>query len=135
LAVELDCDGDALRFTVHQHGTGFCHTGTRSCWDAGFTFGSLERIIVDRIERPEPGSGTNRVLDDPDLLAAKLVEEAAELASASDADEAVHETADLLYFALVRLRRAGGSLAEVEAELQRRHGRVRRRAMDAKVTP
>ena len=27
LRVDLDCDRDALRFTVRQHGAGFCHTG------------------------------------------------------------------------------------------------------------
>jgi phosphoribosylformimino-5-aminoimidazole carboxamide ribonucleotide (ProFAR) isomerase len=34
LGVDLDCDRDALRFTVRQHGSGFCHLQTRSaaCW-------------------------------------------------------------------------------------------------------
>ena len=32
LRVELDCDRDALRFVVRQHGSGFCHTGTPGCW-------------------------------------------------------------------------------------------------------
>ncbi len=132
LAVDLDCDGDALRFTVHQHGAGFCHSGSRSCWDSGFSFGSLERIITNRLERPEPGSGTSKLVGDPELLNAKLLEEAGELAAAADADEAIHETADLLYFALVRLRAAGGNLADVQAELHRRNGRVRRRPMRAK---
>jgi phosphoribosyl-AMP cyclohydrolase len=30
--VDVDCDRDALRFTVRQHGVGFCHTGTDTCW-------------------------------------------------------------------------------------------------------
>jgi phosphoribosyl-ATP pyrophosphohydrolase len=132
LAVDLDCDDDALRFTVHQHGSGFCHTGARSCWEAGFSLGSLERVITDRLEAPEPGSGTGLLLEDPQLLAAKLREEAGELAAATSADEVVHETADLLYFALVRLRGAGARLEDVETELRRRNGRVRRRAMTAK---
>jgi phosphoribosyl-AMP cyclohydrolase len=33
-AVALDCDGDALLVTVDQIGPA-CHTGTRSCFDAG----------------------------------------------------------------------------------------------------
>lgn len=132
LAVDLDCDGDALRFTVHQHGTGFCHTGSHSCWDEQFSLMSLERTVAERVESPEPGSGTNRLLDDPGLLAAKLIEEAGELAAAGDTTGAIHETADLLYFALVALRRAGGSLRDVNAELGRRHGRVYRRPMRAK---
>ena len=32
LGVELDCDGDALRFRVFQHGHAACHTGRPSCF-------------------------------------------------------------------------------------------------------
>lgn len=31
-AVAVDCDGDAILLTVHQHGPA-CHTGTRTCFD------------------------------------------------------------------------------------------------------
>jgi phosphoribosyl-ATP pyrophosphohydrolase len=130
--VDLDCDADALRFTVHQHGTGFCHTGSRSCWDPTFSLHVLDRVIAQRLTNPEPGSGTAALLADPELLAAKITEEAAELNEALPADEVVHEAADLLYFTLTRLRQAGASLADVEAELGLRHSRVRRRPMTAK---
>jgi len=33
-SVALDCDGDALLVKVDQVG-GACHTGDRTCWDAG----------------------------------------------------------------------------------------------------
>ncbi|GAB2594170.1 phosphoribosyl-AMP cyclohydrolase [Pseudactinotalea suaedae] len=33
-SVEIDCDGDALLLRVEQVGPA-CHTGTRSCFDAG----------------------------------------------------------------------------------------------------
>jgi phosphoribosyl-ATP pyrophosphohydrolase/phosphoribosyl-AMP cyclohydrolase len=32
LRVDLDCDRDALRFIVRQHGSGFCHQKTWTCW-------------------------------------------------------------------------------------------------------
>ncbi|MBK8801431.1 MAG: phosphoribosyl-AMP cyclohydrolase [Fibrobacteres bacterium] len=32
VGAELDCDGDALRFRVVQHGNAACHTGRRSCF-------------------------------------------------------------------------------------------------------
>ena len=32
LRVDLDCDRDAMRFTVRQHGSGFCHKNTWTCW-------------------------------------------------------------------------------------------------------
>ena len=32
LRVALDCDRDTVRFTVRQHGAGFCHAGTTTCF-------------------------------------------------------------------------------------------------------
>lgn len=32
LRVDLDCDRDAIRFIVRQHGSGFCHKKTWTCW-------------------------------------------------------------------------------------------------------
>jgi len=132
LRVDLDCDRDALRFTVRQHGVGFCHQERRSCWSDGFDLGALERVIEARRDEPVPESGTARLLTDGALLGAKLREEAEELAAATSAPEAVHETADLFYMGLVALVRAGASLADVLAELERRHGAVSRRPMVAK---
>jgi len=130
--VDLDCDRDALRFTVRQRGAGFCHLERRFCWPSGFDLDDLVRTITERATRPEPGSGTVKLLRDHGLLAAKLREEAEELGRASDRVEVVHETADVLYLALVALVRGGGSLAEVVAELSRRRGAVTRRPMAAK---
>jgi len=130
--VDLDCDRDALRFTVRQHGAGFCHLDRRSCWPSAFDLDALARTIAERAARPEPGSGTAKLLGDPGLLAAKLREEAEELGRAGDRVDVVHETADVLYLALVALVRGGGSLAEVVAELSRRRGAVTRRPMAAK---
>jgi phosphoribosyl-ATP pyrophosphohydrolase len=132
LRVDLDCDRDALRFTVRQHGVGFCHRETPSCWPDRFDLGVLERVIQARRDEPVPESGTARLLTDAALLGAKLREEAVELAGAGTAAEAVHETADLFYMGLVALVRTGGSLADVVAELERRHGAVGRRPMVAK---
>lgn len=129
--VDLDCDRDALRFTVRQGGAGFCHLDRRSCWPppVAFDLADLERTITDRIARPVAGSGTTRLLAEPGLLAAKLREEAEELARADSAEDVVRETADVLYMALVALARGGGTLAGVRAELARRHRAVNRRPM------
>jgi len=130
--VELDCDRDALRFTVRQRGAGFCHLDRRSCWPSGFDLDDLTRTIAERAARPEPGSGTAKLLADPALLAAKLREEAEELARADARGDVVHEAADLLYLTLVAVVRGGGTLAEVVAELSRRRGAVTRRPMVTK---
>lgn len=135
LQVAADCDRDALRFTVRQHGTGFCHTGTRTCWGADRGLAPLLRLLARRLEDAPAGSYTRRLLDDPQLLRAKLLEEAGELAAAQAREDVVHETADVLYFALVALARGGGSLEEVEAALDRRALNVSRRAGDAKAPP
>ena len=130
--VDLDCDRDALRFTVRQAGVGFCHLNRRSCWESEFDLADLERTLADRIARPVPGSGTARLLADPELLGAKLREEADELAEAKSSEDVVRETADVFYMALVALARSGGTLADVRAELARRHRAVSRRPMARK---
>ncbi len=132
--VDLDCDRDALRFTVRQAGAGFCHLNRPSCWNSEFDLADLERTLADRMARPVIGSGTSQLLADPALLAAKLREEADELAQAQSSEDVVRETADVLYMALVALVRGGGTLADVRAELARRHGAVSRRPM-ARKTP
>ena len=131
LRVDLDCDNDALRFTVRQNGSGFCHTGRRSCWPPQFSLSSLERVIADRRARPASQSGTSKLLRDSALLEAKLLEEIAELARAETEAEAVHEVADVLYFTLVAAARNGVTIDSVLKELERRHRRVSRRPMTA----
>ena len=81
IRVDLDCDRDALRFTVRQD-KGFCHLGSRSCWGDDHGVGRLDRRIGDIISRGTTGN-TFRLSKDPDLLASKLSEEAAELAAAT----------------------------------------------------
>jgi phosphoribosyl-ATP pyrophosphohydrolase len=132
LGVALDCDRDALRFTVRQAGTGFCHRETRTCFGTDEGLGGLERTIAARVADAPEGSYTRRLLGDPSLLDAKLVEEAGELAAATTPDEATGEAADVLYFTLVALARHGVALADVEQELDRRARRVSRRGGDAK---
>ncbi|HLZ45798.1 MAG TPA: phosphoribosyl-ATP diphosphatase [Gemmatimonadales bacterium] len=130
--VDLDCDRDTLRFTVRQSGAGFCHLNRRSCWPSDFDLAELELALADRKRRPIAGSGTTKLLADPALLAAKLREEAEELAQAESSQDVVRETADVLYMALVTLTRGGGTLADVRAELARRHRAVSRRPMVGK---
>jgi phosphoribosyl-ATP pyrophosphohydrolase/phosphoribosyl-AMP cyclohydrolase len=132
LRVDMDCDRDALRFTVRQEGVGFCHKNTRTCWGAGDGLQGLVDRITAMKQAAVPGSYTARLLSDPSLLASKLTEEARELADARTHGEIVHEAADLLYFTLARLASSGVSLGEVERELDHRRLKVSRRGGDAK---
>jgi phosphoribosyl-ATP pyrophosphohydrolase len=132
LAIDIDCDRDTLRFTVRQEGSGFCHTGSRTCWGEDQGLGRLDRRLTEVARAGEAASNTRKLLGDPGLLAAKLNEEAAELGAAESPDEVINETADLLYFLLVKARAAGVDLDEVASELDRRERRVTRRPMTAK---
>jgi len=131
IRIDLDCDRDALRFVVRQAGEGFCHLGTESCFGEGEGLASLLKRLSARLESAPEGSYTKRLADDPKLLASKLREEAGELAKAQG-EEVVHEAADLIYFTLVAMARAGVALEEVERELDLRALKITRRPGDAK---
>ena len=144
LAVVLDCDGDALRFTVVQHGTppSFCHLMTRTCWGEVHGLQHLQSILQSRLVDAPVGSYTKRLFTDPELLHKKLLEEASELAEAGrvnpantpaqNKDEVAGEAADLMYFLMVRCVAAGVTLRDIENKLDYRSLKVARRPGNAK---
>jgi phosphoribosyl-ATP pyrophosphohydrolase len=82
-------------------------------------------IILDRQKNPRPGSYTNQLLDgNLDVVLQKVGEESVEVILAAKGQgnqRLVEEVSDLFYHTLVLLARQGLSLADVEAELRRRH--------------
>ena len=104
----------------------------RNCFDDGYGFEKLSRTINNRQRSAPEGSYTKRLFTDAALLGSKLREEADELAKASGGSEAVGEAADVIYFALVKAQSEGVSLADIEAELERRSFKVQRRPGNAK---
>ncbi|MBM4422697.1 MAG: phosphoribosyl-ATP diphosphatase [Chloroflexi bacterium] len=86
---------------------------------------ALDQIIRDRKQNLKPGSYTNRLFDaGEDEIVKKIGEEAVEviLAAKGQGDERViSEVADLFYHTLVLLASRGLTLADVEAELEKRH--------------
>lgn len=82
LHIAPDCDRDALRFTVAQRGSGFCHTGDWNCFGPARGLRELALTVNSRRANPVPGSLTSRLLADASLLRGKLVEEAGELGDA-----------------------------------------------------
>ncbi|HRE27620.1 MAG TPA: phosphoribosyl-ATP diphosphatase [Anaerolineales bacterium] len=90
-----------------------------------FDLKTLETTIRDRIANPRPGSYTAQLLQaGEDEIVKKVGEEAIEvvLAVKGQGDERViSEVADLCYHTLVLLASRGLSLADVEAELAKRH--------------
>jgi len=131
----VDCDGDALRFIVTQRGddiAAFCHLNTLTCWGEARGIRHLEGTLKERLQSAPEGSYTKRLFEDPELLRNKLVEEAQELAEATEADDVAGELADVLYFAMVRAVAAGVSIDDAVAELDRRTRKVTRRKGDSK---
>ncbi|MGE0638935.1 MAG: bifunctional phosphoribosyl-AMP cyclohydrolase/phosphoribosyl-ATP diphosphatase HisIE [Thermoanaerobaculia bacterium] len=144
--LELDCDGDALLLQVRPAGPA-CHNGTESCFDrdggedgelgagrpaAGrIDLAALERIVADRATTAPEGSYTAKLLREGlERVAQKVGEEATELViaavgeargSSSGRAALVSESADLLFHLAVLLRSSDVGVAEIEAELARRH--------------
>lgn len=126
-SVSADCDRDALLYKVRMQGKGMaCHTGSRSCFGEGrFGIYALERLIEGRKKDARSGSYTARLLSDRRLAAAKVIEEAAEVAEAfirkHGKKRVTEEAADVLYHLLALLASEGVSLQDVERELEERN--------------
>jgi len=133
--IDVDCDGDALRFTVTQRGgdcAAFCHLNTLTCWGEPTGLRHLEATLKDRLKNAPAGSYTKRLFDDPELLRDKLVEEAQELSEAETKQHVAEELADVLYFAMAKAAKAGVSIDDAVAELDKRTRKVTRRQGDSK---
>lgn len=132
-ALRLDCDGDALLALVEPAGPA-CHTGERTCFHNGdlepgpphAALPELERTIARRAADRPPGSYTVALLQDPQLSAAKVEEEAEEVTRAAreESEERVsEEAADVLYHLTVLLHGRGLTLAGPQSVLDgRRRG-------------
>jgi phosphoribosyl-ATP pyrophosphohydrolase len=87
----------------------------------------LFEIVEDRKQDSVEGSYTNKLLNAGyEKVAQKVGEEAVELiiaAGKQGRQRTIEESADLLYHVFVLLVQQGISLAEVEAELERRHAK------------
>ncbi|KAI8846172.1 histidinol dehydrogenase-domain-containing protein [Chytridium lagenaria] len=130
--IRFDCDKDTLEFVVDQKEPGYCHLSTRNCFshDSGLT--ALSSLLRSRKLSAPSGSYTRRLFDNPNLLNSKIMEEAQELCEAQTNEDIAWETADLLYFALVKCANHGVSLTDIERQLDRRSKKVTRRPGNAK---
>ncbi|KAL6309674.1 histidine biosynthesis trifunctional-protein [Sparassis latifolia] len=132
VSIRLDCDCDALEFSVIQNGAGFCHLSRPSCFGETSGLSALEKTLQSRLSSAPEGSYTQRLFKDPDLLSSKIMEEADELCRAETKEGVAFEAADLLYFALTRCVAAGVSIADIERSLDSKSKKVTRRPGNAK---
>ncbi|KRG13100.1 imidazole glycerol phosphate synthase [Virgibacillus soli] len=136
-SIQLDCDQDTLLIRVDPLGPA-CHTGEKSCFFEQITgevaqfstqatdsiYARLMDEIQERKTEPVSGSYTTYLFEKgTDKIAKKFIEEAGEVIIAAknqDQTEIINECSDLFYHCLVLLVDQGVSLAEVEAELEKR---------------
>lgn len=115
VAIELDCDGDALLAKVRQTGPA-CHTGEGSCFHhrlvgtGDVVLPELLRVLDERRASPNPASYTSKLYASENLRLKKVVEEAGEVLMAAkdhDKERLAEELADLLFHALVVAKTEG----------------------------
>jgi phosphoribosyl-AMP cyclohydrolase / phosphoribosyl-ATP pyrophosphohydrolase len=132
-AIRYDCDGDALVALVDPAGPA-CHTGERTCFHRGQldpaapheALPTLERTIGDRASAGDEASYTVKLLADPELVGAKVQEEAEEVVRAAreeSDDRVAEEAADVIYHLAVLLRARGLTLEDAELVLDGRRQR------------
>ncbi|KAF5721080.1 histidine biosynthesis trifunctional protein [Fusarium mundagurra] len=131
LRIGLDCDNDTLKFVVNQNGR-FCHLQQFGCFGDLNGISALEQTLKSRKESAPEGSYTARLFSDEKLLRAKIMEEAEELCDGKTKENIAFEAADLIYFALTKAVGAGVSLADIEANLDAKSLKVKRRTGNAK---
>lgn len=129
--IGLDCDNDTLKFMVKQKGR-FCHLEQFGCFGDLNGIARLEQTLKSRKESAPQGSYTARLFSDEKLLRAKIMEEAEELCDGTTKENIAFEAADLIYFALTKAVGAGVSLADIEANLDAKGLKVKRRTGNAK---
>lgn len=131
IRIALDCDNDTLKFVVRQKGR-FCHLEQFGCFGDLKGIPALEQTLQSRKASAPAGSYTARLFSDEKLLRAKIMEEAEELCDAKTPENVAFEAADLIYFALAKAIGSGVSLADIEANLDAKSLKVKRRTGNAK---
>lgn len=131
--LQQDCDKDALLVQVAPEGPA-CHTGNRSCFfetvweemgDSRTVIHDLVLKIKERKENPVDGAYTTYLFREGiDKILKKVGEESAEViigAKNNDKQELVWEISDLIYHTLVLMEVTGVDIADLKAELFKRH--------------
>jgi phosphoribosyl-ATP pyrophosphohydrolase/phosphoribosyl-AMP cyclohydrolase len=139
VSITLDCDGDAVLYTVEQTGPA-CHTGAGSCFhnalmgealssSLGDVIGHVYATILDRIKNQPEGSYVAKLHNAGlDRILKKIGEESGELIIAAkngSKPELQLEVADLLFHTLLVMAEVGVSPQDIAQELEGRYGKRR----------
>jgi phosphoribosyl-ATP pyrophosphohydrolase/phosphoribosyl-AMP cyclohydrolase len=128
VSIAADCDADTLLVRVIPQGP-TCHNGTRSCFGPDTAEGFIRHLqsVIQQRHRDMPNNSYTTTLFRKGIpkIAQKVGEEAVETvieAVAENREALLYEASDLVYHLLVLLEAAGCSIADLEAELAKRHG-------------
>lgn len=136
--IRVDCDGDAVVYSVDQEGEA-CHTGEPTCFfrgveqdglrataPRGHILSRVDRVVAQRAEERPDGSYTTYLFEKGlDKVLKKVGEEATEVVIAAkneSSGELRGEISDLLFHLVVLLRMRGLPLEEIWGELEERFG-------------
>lgn len=128
VALDLDCDGDAILAKVRRHGPA-CHTGAESCFherlhgEHDVALPELLRVIRERQANPNPNSYTSKLFASENLRLKKVIEEAGEVLMAAkdhDKERLTEEVADVLFHTLVVMEAEGVAWRDVMDVLAKR---------------
>lgn len=127
VAIDCDCDNDSLLVQVIPNGP-TCHLERESCWpdgDAHPFIDNLTKLIASRKGQDAKSSYTAHLFErGTKRIAQKVGEEGLETALAAathDKPELIDEASDLIYHLLVLLEDQELSLADITANLLKRH--------------
>ena len=131
--LSVDCDGDALLVQAHPAGP-TCHTGDATCFgptnerDLGRFVSELAATLAQRKRDLPVGSYSAELFrGGADAIAAKIVEEANEVAAALRGEghaRTVSELTDLLYVMLLLATETGISADEIRASLEEKRSQA-----------
>ncbi|MCE9678616.1 bifunctional phosphoribosyl-AMP cyclohydrolase/phosphoribosyl-ATP diphosphatase HisIE [Shewanella sp. AS1] len=127
ISIDSDCDNDSLLVQAIPNGP-TCHLQRESCWPDGEAhpfIDNLAQLIASRKGQDAKSSYTAYLFErGTKRIAQKVGEEGLETALAAathDKEELINEASDLMYHLLVLLEDQQLSLADISANLLKRH--------------
>ena len=131
IAIDSDCDNDSLLVQVIPNGP-TCHLERESCWPDGEAhpfIDNLAKLIKSRKGQDPKSSYTAHLFErGTKRIAQKVGEEGLETALAAatnDKPELIDEASDLIYHLLVLLEDQELTLADITANLVKRHSNAK----------
>ncbi len=134
LSLALDCDGDAIQFTVsvrdQQNKNHFCHLGRRTCFGWGLHqsggFHQLQSSLQERYRTASSSSYTRQLFNSKELLSKKLIDEVKLLTDVTNGNECAETCANVMYYMMTKCVAMGVTVQDVEHQLDAKLFKIRK---------